>query len=485
MKKSSLIILVLLLTTNFVFSQEVIKSVRAVKTKSPKIDGIFENSEWLYGGKATGFTQQEPLEGVPASQETEVYFLYDEDNLYVGVKCLDLLKEEIMSELSGRDNTGASDFISISIDTYNDHRNGYFFGATPGGTKIDGRYYNDGVKDNNWDGVWWVKTNLTDYGWIAEFKIPFSTLKFADKPENIWGLNISRMIQRYRETSWWQEMTRDDQLKVSKFGHLEGLEGIKPGMNLEILPYATNRLQKTRVTSFGANNENGITGIDIKYGVTSNLNAVLTVNPDFAQIEADEDIINLGRYPVFLREKRPFFIEGSSNFNTASNPGHRGYMGGGGGGSWGRGGSNMLFYSRRINEPVYGLKIAGKIGSWNIGLLHSLNDNDIVLSTRVEEGELPENTKLKSFFSILRLSKDVLSRSQIGFIAISKEYDAGHNRILGFDGQFMFKEKYTFSIEGVKSFSDISNEKNHSFYANMSRESDLLTLSAQFNEQAP
>jgi len=473
MKNALLVLLVLMVFSGVSADEKTYKSVKAVVTRTPMIDGVFGDAEWQYGGLATDFLQREPQEGVPASQNTEAYFLYDEENLYVGVKCMDAEPEEVMSELAGRDNTGASDFITLFFDTFHDHRNGYFFGTTPDGSKIDGRMFNDGQTDDSWDGVWMVEARRTDFGWSAEFKIPFNTLSFPEADEIMWGLNILRCIERNKEESYWQEVTRDEGFRVSNFGHLENIQGIKPGMNLQILPYVTSGARKDRVTPLTNNNPNGFTGLDIRYGITSNLTAVLTVNPDFAQIEADEDRINLSRYPYILREKRPFFLEGASIFNTAGNAMSDGEY------------RTALFYSRRINEPVYGLKTTGKVGGWDVGVLHALNDHDRGLEDKIEDGERPEGMKTQAYYNIVRLSRDVFSRSQVGFIAMSKEYESGHNRIVGVDGRIRFRKNFNVSFEGVQSFTDRSGRNNHSLNIYLGHYSDFFKFSYWYQEQAP
>ena len=467
--KNCLQILLSIFFSTTVLSQENVKSVTAVRTGTPVIDGIFNDQEWVNGGKAEGFVQMNPVEGEPSTEKTEVYFLYDDENLYVGVKCFAKEPDKIVKQITGRDNQGSSDWFEIHLDTFHDHRNAYLFVTTPGGAKCDGKYSKDGDNEDwSWDGVWWVKTNVTDYGWIAEYKIPFSTLKFPKKEKHMWGLNILRWISNKNEWTSWQQCKRNDGIKMSKDGHLEGLERIKPGMNLEILPYLTSRGQKDRIKPFKLENNNGITGIDMKYGITTNLTATLTINPDFAQIEADEDLINLTRYPLYLPEKRPFFTEGASNFQTA-----------------GSGHNSGLFYSRRINEPVYGLKVEGKIGNWHVGVLHTLNDNDKGIQNKIENEELPQDSKTDAFYNVIRVSRDVFSRSQVGFIAIDKEYSGGYNRIFGFDGNLRFKNFYTFSYEAVKSLTNDYNDKNHSVNMSFSRNADFFSFSTSYNEQAP
>ncbi len=457
---------------NSSFSQENIKSVKAVRAASPKIDGTFHDSEWLHGGKATDFIQLDPVEGDSATERTEAYFLYDDENLYVGIQCFDSEPDKIKSNVEGRDAFIESDYISFNFDTFHDHINAFQFGTNPAGTKKDGRMYKDNQYDGSWNGVWWVKTGFIENGWIAEFKIPFSTIKFAGKENNIWGLNIMRVIPRKKEFSHWQRITRDEGKRVSKSGHVEGLKGIRPGLNLEILPYLTSRSQKDRVTSFRTQNENGITGLDVQYGITSNLKATLTVNPDFAQIEADEDLINLTRYPLYLPEKRPFFTEGASIFKTT--------------------GSYNFFsifcspiYTRRINEPIYGLKLNGKIGKWNVGLLNSYNDNDIGIRNKIKKGKLPGNIKTKAFYNIFRLSKDIFTKSQVGFIGMSKEYSGRYHRFVGIDGHLRLKNFYEILFEGIISYTDDRKSSHHSVFWEVVRRTDFFNFKVRYREQTP
>ncbi|MFC1724325.1 DUF5916 domain-containing protein [candidate division KSB1 bacterium] len=450
------------------FSQEITKSVTAVRTSTPQIDGVFHDYEWQKGGMATGFTQFNPDEGEPASQKTEVYFLYDDENIYIGVYCYDEEPDKIVRRIGSRDQIEDTDYISVYLDPFHDHRDAFQFAVNAAGTQDDGRYFNDMNYDNSWDGVWWAKTGMIKNGWIAEIKIPFSTLKFPEKNVHTWGLNLRRVITRNNELSFWQEANRDNMWRVSKYGHLEGLESIKTGLNLEILPYVTSRVHDDRISSLKMQNDNGITGVDVKYGVTSNLTATLTINPDFAQIEADEDLINLSRYPLYLPEKRPFFTEGLNVFRTARSQFHGG-----------------LFYTRRINEPVYGLKINGKVGNWDVGVLHSMNDNDAGINAKIENEDIPESTKNEAFYNVIRLSRDIFSRSKIGFITMSKEYSGNYNRIFGLDGSMIFKSNFILAFEAVKSFTSDVNEKNHMIDAGFNRQSDIFSFGLNYQEHAP
>ena len=300
----------------------------------------------------------------------------------------------------------------------------------------------------------------------AEYKIPFATLKFQEGDDLTWGININRFIRRNNETCYWQPLSRDDEFKVSKSGHLHGLKSISSGHDLEILPYFTDRITKARLKQFRTANENGFTGFDIKYGIKRNLNMVFTINPDFAQIEADEDQINLTRYPLYLPEKRPFFTEGASIFITAGNNE-----------------TKRLFYSRRINEPVYGLKLNGKIGEWNIGVFHAMNNNDKGIENEINNGNLPSDIKKRAFYSVFRVSRDILKRSQIGLIALNKDFSGNYNRIIGIDCFLKFKNNYNLSLEGVRSFNNISENNGYSLTTLFFRRSDFFSFSNRYEER--
>jgi len=465
--KSILTTIFLITVTIQIFPQHDLKTVEAVKTTSPTIDGIFNDDEWSNGGVASDFIQRDPDDGKPMTQKTEAYFLYDENNLYVGIKLYDSEPEKIMSGFAGYDDYGTADYVGLMLDTFHDHENGYFFALTASGNKVDGIYFDNYKESDEWDGIWYGEAGRTNFGWCAEFKIPFALLKF-EQSVNQWGLNIYRNINRNLEYGYWQYQSREINFRVSQFGHLTGLKNINSGLNLEVTPYATSRLVKDRVENFRINNRNGITGVDVKYGITSNLNAILTINPDFAQIEADEDQINLDRYPLYLSEKRPFFTEGSSIFNIA-----------------GDNAAGQLFYSRRINEPVYGLKATGKIGSWDIGILHAMNDNDYGITSGIEKGEIDSTQKPTAYYNILRLSHDVFGNSKIGIVGLSKEYNNNYNRIIGIDGTFRFAGTNTLVVGAQKSFTNNFKEKNHSFTAVLFKLGDFFSYVLRYDEKAP
>lgn len=465
-QKIKLIFLSILFFSSIIISQSQTKSVNAVRTNTPKIDGIYDDNEWQAAEVASGFVQREPNEGNPSTQNTEVRFLYDDKYLYIGIKCYDDNPELISEAFSNRDSYGTGDYVGVMLDTFHDHLNSYLFAVTASGTQIDGRCFSDTKRNFDWDGIWWSETSTTDYGWAAELKIPFSTLQF-DENQDEWGVNIFRNISRERELSYWQFQNRDYQFKISSSGHLKNLKDIYNGTNLNISPYITTQFNGDRTSDFKMRNKNGVSGFDLKYGLTSNLNLVVTVNPDFAQIEADDEQINLSHYPLYLSEKRPFFLEGKEIFRTQ-----------------GTGHSSQLFYSRRINDPLYGVKLSGKVGDWNIGFLHSLNDNDGGINSKIENEELSQNFDNSAYYNILRINRDIFENSQIGMIALSKEYSGKYSRILGVDGQLSFWNNYDFFFELSKSLTDGETvNDNHSVTMVFKKSSDFLAYSLNYDEQ--
>ena len=275
----------------------------AVKTEtSPRIDGSLDDPCWREAQPTSNFILREPEEGIPAPAQTVVRVLYDEENLYIGLEMLDDRPGNIEARLVPRDgNFHPHDYVGIVLDTYHDHQSAYAFWINPYGIQADFTTQNDGANgwwgiNEAWDGVWTSEARITDRGWTAEIAIPFKTLRFSQQDEQVWGINIMRRRQTGREESLWSFIPRDDGpiLKVSKGGHLVGLRHLRQGLHLELLPYAVAGYRDDREESDRA--WDGDIGLDLKYGITSNLTADLTVNPDFAQIEADEDRINSYTY---------------------------------------------------------------------------------------------------------------------------------------------------------------------------------------------
>ena len=297
----------------------------------PKIDGKLTDACWESGVWSGKFMQQIPNQGKKPSQDTEIKILYDNSNLYVGFKCYDKGAGEIRPILSRRDKM-AGDIAGIALDSYLDKQTAYEFNVAASGQKVDLVHLGAYLWDFNWDAVWDGKAQVYDSIWTSELKIPFSQLRFAPGKEQVWGMHVWRWIDRYQEESQWKLIPIDAPAMVYLFGELRGIEGIKPKINYEFLPYLNTRF------SPNTNLKNKMTygfGLNGKVGLNSGFTLDYAINPDFGQVEADPSVLNLTSYEVFNEEKRPFFLEGNTILDFSM-------------------GEDMLFYSRRIGHaPSY------------------------------------------------------------------------------------------------------------------------------------
>ena len=309
------------------------QAVRLSQTP-PKIDGVLDDEIWQTAPIATDFVQKDPTEGQPASERTTVQIAYDEEALYVAARCYDREPDKITAPLVRRDQYFETDRISINLDPHHDHQTGYFFSVSPSGCLIDGILYNDTSEDITWDGVWEGKASRDDQGWSAEYKIPYHVLRFSYKGSYTWGINVLRFISRKQERDDWVMTPQGTNGWVSRFGHLEGISGIKPIKSLEVLPFVLGR------SSFESGNQDLLSsaGLDLRYGLSSNLSLNATINPDFGQVEADPAVLNLSVFETFYEERRPFFVESNTLF-SAPQPDIVGINS-----------PAQLFYSRRIGK---------------------------------------------------------------------------------------------------------------------------------------
>ena len=408
------------------------RRLNAVRASGPiTLDGLPDEAAWNDAPIASHFLQNDPREGEPATFDTEVRVVYDDDALYFGVFAKDDEPGRlIVNDLKKDFDTESSDGFRIVLDTFHDARNGYTFATNPAGAKYDAQMANEGRDRNaNWDGIWDVATRTAETGWYAEIRVPFRTLKFEGRDIQTWGVNFERKVRRLNEDSYWSPLPRIYNLdRVSMAGTVEGLTGLRPGMNLRFKPYAAT----TSSTLQGRRSTGELdAGLDVKYGVTTGLVWDFTVNTDFSQVEADEQQVNLTRFSLFFPEKRDFFLENSGIFQFGTNSGQFGGGGQGGGGGGGR--EMQLFFSRRIGlsqdgEPIPilgGTRLTGRQGGYSLG----------VLNIQQREGE----ATLGANFTALRLRRDVLANSDIGAILLNKEENGPHfNRVAGLDANFRF-----------------------------------------------
>jgi hypothetical protein len=276
------------------------KIIRAQRTAEPiLLDGKLDEKVWQ-SPAANGFTQNDPNDGQPATEKTDVWVAYDDKAVYVAAYCRDSDPKGIIGRLGRRDVRVDSDWFFVAVDPYYDKRTGYMFGVNPSGSIIDLALSNDVNDDESWDGVWETKTSITADGWIAEMRIPFNQIRFPRQDEYVWGVNFRRVVMRKNETSSFVWVRRDLPAFVSKFARLEGISGITPGTQIEFMPYVTGSSQFRPAepgNPFQTGRRSlGNAGFDLKVGLKSNLTLDASVNPDFGQVEVDPAVINLSAY---------------------------------------------------------------------------------------------------------------------------------------------------------------------------------------------
>lgn len=400
---------------------------------------------WGESNVATDFVQFEPNEGAAGSQDTEARVLYGDDALYVFLRAHDSAADSIASQLTRRDQHSYSDLLGVVIDSYFDRRTAFHFAVNPRGVKHDIYRFDDTQEDAGWDAVWDVATSVDADGWSAEFRIPYSQLRFRDSEVQTWGINFSRGIARHDETVLWAPVKREDAAIVSKSGELRGLRNLSAPSRMEILPYTLARLERSPGDAanpfYSENDRFGTVGADIKYGLTSDLTLDVTINPDFGQVEADPAQVNLTAFETFLPEGRPFFLEGASIFNFGIALGD------------GDGANESLFYSRRIgrapqgradpkggftdadaNTTILGAwKLSGKTANgWSIGAMHAVTAEENSTVAPAVGGQYNEIVEPLSNYGVLRVQKDFREgRSALGFIGTGTKRDGRVAEALG------------------------------------------------------
>jgi len=406
-------------------------SIGAVRTAEPPvIDGVLNDDVWQSAPLISEFTQQEPQEGQPATERTEVRMLYDQNNLYFAVHALDSQPAAVIATEMRRDADRIleEDNFQIILDTFMDSRSAYMFAVSPIGAKLDQQVFEEGEggrqgtssnTNRDWDGVWQVEAQRTSDGWVAEIAIPMVTLRFPSQRTQSWGINFMRSIGRKNEFAYWAPIPPGFGLqRVSLAGTLRDLEALSRGRDLRVKPFVIGGGRTTLKDTGTDRSMQRDVGLDLKYGLTPGLNLDVTLNTDFAQAEVDDERVNLTRFALFFPEKRDFFIENAGQFLIGTTL------------STDR--SAELFFSRRIglgesggHVPILGgARVTGKEGRNNIGLLTVQTDEAF--------GNSGEN------FFVGRFSRDIFERSKIGAMVINKQaVNGGHyNRLVAADWSF-------------------------------------------------
>ena len=429
-------------------------TVRAIRlAEGIRLDGQLDEAVYHTVPAITGFIQQVPDIGAPATEKTEAWVLFDETNVYVSARVWDSAPESQWVANEMRRDTNQlrqNDTFTAFFDTFYDRRNGFNFYTNPLGARADQQFTNEGNPNGDWNPVWDVRTGRFEGGWTVEMEIPFKTLRYRSEPPHIWGLQLRRAIRRKNE---WVYLTRlplsagggsgsGGIFRVSAAGTLVGIEPPPASRNIEIKPYA---IGGTTQNAGSAAIRDGDYGLDVKYGITQNLTADFTWNTDFAQVEVDEQQVNLTRFNLFFPEKREFFLEGRGIFGFARGGvggGFGGFGGGGGGGFFGGLNAPTLFYSRRIGLQggevvpiVGGGRVTGKIGQFDVGALNILTDRV------VPDASTPEVQGTN--FTVARIRRDIFRRSSIGGIFTNRSVSLsgdGASRAYGVDATLAFFE---------------------------------------------
>jgi len=420
--------------------------------REPTIDGLVTDDAWLAVQPYKDFTQQDPIEGAPASEETEVRVLLGQKTLYIGIVAFDSEPDKILVTESRRDGElNETDSVQLVLDTFNDNQNAFLFGTNPVGMEYDGQVAAEGQTGGfvqaagqrgsqrggvsgynpNWDGDWVVRAAITERGWEAEMAIPLKTLRYEPGEDRVWGFNVVRNIRRKNEQVYLAPIPRGYNVhRVSLAAKIEGLD--LPGRrDIKVTPYGAGRTDKDNLALVDQRKNQFDVGVDVKWGVTPNVTADFTVNTDFAQVESDEQQVNLTRFPLFFPEKRPFFLENAQTFQFGAPQ------------------EVDLFFSRRIGLSSSGLPIpilagaraSGKIGGYNVGVLDMQTDE--AYNERSNALLAPSEN-----FAVVRVQREV-GRSNFGGIFVNRQATStpqtgrylDYNRTYGVDANLQITEK--------------------------------------------
>jgi len=398
---------------------------------APRLDGRLDEAAWAQAEPITDFRQNLPQDGEPATERTEARIVYDADAIYVGVRMFDREPGQIRRGLGRRDSYLNADWVLVGFDSFHDHRTAFQFVVNASGVKADEMGVNDqGPQERSWDPVWDVAVAHDTAGWTAEFRIPFSQLRYPGDPEQVWGVRVRRWIERKAEGAEFGWAGRTERGHASYFAHLVGLRGLPQPKRLEVLPYTTVRESRLPVSRPGDPFNDGSVqavagGLDLKYGLTSNLTLDVTVNPDFGQVEQDPAIVNLSAFESFFPERRPFFIEGAGIFSFGRNTGQQG--------------ATSFFYSRRIgrspqlqadgrggfvdapdNATILGAaKLSGRTrGGWSVALLNALTAREDAEVIAADGARFRDGVEPLTNYTVARGRRDLRAgASTLGFIA--------------------------------------------------------------------
>ena len=460
--------------------------VRALRTPHPPvIDGHLNEEAWATATPVSGFTQRDPDEGKPATEDTELRILYDDSAIYIGARLFDDDPTAMERRLSARDNGFDTDWIGVYLDSMHDKLTGAMFRVSAANVQQDQILYNDSWSDSSWDAVWQSAVTVDDKGWVAEIRIPLSQLRFTGASQQTWGINVERFVKRKNESTFLRMVPKKESGLASRMVDLSGLDGLKPGRHLELLPYTAGRAEfvkplvnnSVRTPFNDGSRLFASAGLDLKWGVTNNLTLTGTVNPDFGQVEVDPAVVNLTAFETFYQEKRSFFLEGNQIFNNFGQ--------GGANDSWGFNNSEpSLFYSRRIGRfpqvPAPGdfsdvptattilgaAKLTGKTsGNWSLGFLDAVTaEENAETQTGFTRGTVVVEPLTN--YMVTRVQRDIGRRAGVGMLLTATNRQlpdqrmsdslVGQAYVFGADGYYFFDRDREWVVTGRLSGSDVS-----------------------------
>jgi len=420
--------------------------------------------------KVDNFIQRLPSDGQPSSQRTEVYVGYDDENLYCIFVTFDSEPHKVRAHKDTRDNLYGDERLDLFLDTYHDHRRAYVFTVNPLGYQMDG-LWTEGLRnqyDRSFDTVWQSRGKLTDRGFVVWMAIPFNSLRFPATPEQTWGVVFIRWIPRVNESATWPWVSTRIEGRLNQGATLRGLKNISPGRNFQLIPYGFLRSYRAleqrdpRQPRFVSEHAEPDAGVDAKFVLKDTFALDVAVNPDFSQVESDEPQVTINRrFEAFFPEKRPFFLENPSYFETPIN----------------------LFFSRRIVDPQFGVRLTGKKGPYAIGALVA-NDE---APGKIAPPSDPLAGK-KANVGVFRISRDIFRQSAVGIIYTDREFAGGFNRVGGVDGRFKLRKNWLASLEGVASATrqpDGSTLAGPAYKAELRCDGRKLYYNLAYNDRSP
>lgn len=440
------------------------------------LDGRLTEPEWAQAAVLSDFTQYEPIENIPSTEATEVRVFYTADAIYFGIQAFDREPDEILARLGERDRAVfGDDWVRIMLDTFNDQRQAYIFYVNPLGLQTDG-FWIEGLErgrgrgrggggsrvsiDFNPDFIWESGGRVDRQGWTAELRIPYVSLRFRSVPMQDWGINIAREVKRRGFKQSWAPLTQNVSSTLAQSGRLVGLHGLHPRRLVEVNPVVTGTRDGTRTDgTFSRASFNPDYGVNGRIGLTRNLVLDATVNPDFSQVEADDNRITVNeRFALFFPEKRSFFLEGMEIFRTPRN----------------------LVHTRRIADPSGGAKLTGKVGSFNVGYLGAVDEGPTTLFGGND----------RAVFNLVRARRDLGRNSTIGLLYTDRTLTGGGgaNRVVSGDARLLFG-RFTLTTQFAGSWtsdgSSPSGPMQPLFFLQLSRTGRAFSWSAKFDDVDP